>query len=99
MNARGNTPLGAALNITKKMIEDKEQIPSRAYRPTVVLVSDGDPNDAWQEPLQRFMTEGRSAKCYRMAMGIGAGSAGRSYEILKSFVSNGEQVFSAISPP
>ena len=51
MTAEGMTPLGTALEITKKMIEDKTQIPSRAYRPTVVLVSDGAPNDAWQEPL------------------------------------------------
>ena len=95
MTADGMTPLGLALDITKKMIEDKTQIPSRAYRPTVVLVSDGDPNDEWQGPLDRFMNEGRSAKCYRMAMGIGSGNQGRYYDILRSFVSNGEYVFSA----
>ncbi len=95
MTADGMTPLGLALDITKKMIEDKTQIPSRAYRPTVVLVSDGEPNDEWQGPLDRFMNEGRSSKCYRMAMGIGAGSQGRSYDILRSFISNGEYVFSA----
>ena len=54
------------------MIEDKDVIPSRAYRPTVVLVSDGRPGDSWENPLQAFISEGRSAKCDRMAMAIGA---------------------------
>ena len=56
----------------KAMIEDKDVIPSRAYRPTVVLVSDGGPNDAWENPLDAFIGDGRSAKCDRMAMAIGA---------------------------
>jgi uncharacterized protein YegL len=58
--------------MAKAMIEDKDVVPSRAYRPTVVLVSDGGPNDAWEKPLNAFISDGRSAKCDRMAMAIGA---------------------------
>jgi uncharacterized protein YegL len=68
----GMTPLGTALQMAKAMIEDKDVVPSRAYRPTVVLVSDGGPNDAWEKPLNAFISDGRSAKCDRMAMAIGA---------------------------
>jgi uncharacterized protein YegL len=72
LQADGGTPLGEALAIAKKLIEDKEALPSRAYRSAVVLVSDGQPTDAWQEALNALIKEGRSAKCDRMSMGIGS---------------------------
>lgn len=72
LTADGMTPLGEALRLAKDMIEDREETPGRAYRPTVVLVSDGQPNDSWEEPLRRFISEGRSSKCFRWAMAIGA---------------------------
>ncbi|MEI7775891.1 MAG: VWA domain-containing protein [Verrucomicrobiota bacterium] len=72
LSASGGTPLGTALKMAKAMIEDRDVLPSRAYRPTVVLVSDGRPGDSWESPLQAFMSEGRSSKCDRMAMAIGA---------------------------
>ncbi len=72
LEAAGNTPLGSALALAKGMIEDKNITPSNAYRPTIVLVSDGEPNDRWQEPLRLFVEEGRTAKCDRMAMAIGS---------------------------
>lgn len=71
LQANGMTPMGTALQMAKAMIEDKETTPSRAYRPTVVLVSDGQPNDSWERPLKDFISEGRSSKCDRMAMAIG----------------------------
>lgn len=72
LDASGMTPLGTALKMAKAMIEDKNVVPSRAYRPTVVLVSDGQPTDDWQQPLADFIKDGRSSKCDRMAMAIGA---------------------------
>jgi uncharacterized protein YegL len=72
LSAGGFTPLGTALQMAKAMIADKDVVPSRAYRPTVVLISDGQPNDDWEKPLADFIGEGRSAKCDRMAMAIGA---------------------------
>lgn len=71
LQADGMTPMGTALKMAKAMIEDKETTPSRAYRPTIVLVSDGQPNDSWERPLEDFISEGRSSKCDRMAMAIG----------------------------
>lgn len=72
LSASGGTPLGTAIAMAKAMIEDKDVVPSRAYRPTVVLVSDGRPTDSWETPLHGFIREGRSAKCDRMSMAIGA---------------------------
>jgi len=69
--AQGETAMGAALKLAKEQIENKEIVPSRAYRPTVVLVSDGAPNDNWELPMQEFVHEGRSSKCFCVAMGIG----------------------------
>lgn len=72
LSASGGTPLGTAIKMAKAMIEDKDVVPSRAYRPTVILVSDGRPGDSWKQPLQDFLSTGRSSKCDRMAMAIGA---------------------------
>lgn len=96
LEAYGMTPMGEAIRTAKAMIEDKTQIPSRAYRPTVVLVSDGAPTDDWKSALDAFMTkEARSAKCYRMAMGIGVERGTAEYDVLRQFVSSEEQVFEA----
>lgn len=72
LEAQGNTPMGTALRMAKDMIEDKETTPSRAYRPLVILCSDGAPNDDWEAPMDNFIKDGRSSKCDRMAMAIGS---------------------------
>jgi uncharacterized protein YegL len=87
MVASGNTPLGAALTIVTDLLEDRQQVPSRAYRPSVVLVSDGQPNDAWQEPLGRFLGSERASKAQRFALGIGADA---DLEILRKFLADPE---------
>ena len=71
LQANGGTPMGMALRMAKDLIEDKEIIPSKGYRPAVVLVSDGAPNDSWEEPMNNFIGGGRSSKCERFAMAIG----------------------------
>lgn len=84
MEADGCTAMGAALSLAKGLIEDKDVIPSRAYRPTVVLVSDGQPTDAWGHPLDALITDGRSSKCFFMAMGIGENPG---TQVLERFIS------------
>jgi len=71
MTADGGTPMGAAFDAATSMIEDRAQIPSRAYRPTIILVSDGRPTDEWQTPLKRLLGAERASKAARFAMGIG----------------------------
>ncbi|MBO7486538.1 MAG: VWA domain-containing protein [Spirochaetaceae bacterium] len=87
LEAQGNTPLGTALRMAKDMIEDKETTPSRAYRPLVILCSDGAPNDEWEGPMDSFIKDGRSSKCDRMAMAIGSDA---NEAVLKRFIEGTE---------
>lgn len=69
--AVGGTPMGAAMEIACEIIEDRELIPTRAYRPILVLVSDGHPTDDWQIPFKALLTSERAAKATRIALAIG----------------------------
>jgi uncharacterized protein YegL len=95
LSANGNTPMGEAFNTLSALVEDRNIVSSRAYTPTIVLISDGQPTDFnsngrnyldW-EPLKKVHTGVRSAKCQRLAMGIGADA---DVEMLKVFVNNPE---------
>lgn len=83
MDADGMTPMGGAIRMAKDLIEDNGIIKGRMYYPVVVLVSDGGPNDEWKKPLDDFIATGRTAKCQRMAMGIGEDA---NMAVLKKFV-------------
>ena len=83
LTASGMTPLGGALTILQNIIEDKEKVSSKGYRPSVILVSDGRPNDAWEQPLETFLTSKRTSKCERWALGIGQDA---DYQMLQRFL-------------
>lgn len=91
-HANGMTPMGTALKMAKAMLEDKETTPSHIYRPAVVLVSDGEPNDSWQPPLEDFIRNGRSSKCQRFAVAIGSDA---NQNILRRFCGVGDTLFYA----
>jgi uncharacterized protein YegL len=97
LTASGGTPLGAAIEVAKSLIEDRERTPGRAFRPLVVLVSDGQPTDSWKDKLEDFVSHGRSSKCDRMALAIGpeaVSGVGRS--TLEKFITGTEhRVFEA----
>jgi len=93
LEASGGTPMGAAFNIARELIEDRQVIPGRAYRPTIVLVSDGQPTDSWQEPLNALLESERGGKAFRMAMAIGADA---DHDVLQAFLGDPEaRVFQA----
>ena len=98
LTAGGMTPMGTALRMAKDMIEDKEVTPSRAYRPLVILCSDGEPNDSWEEPMNAFINV--KLGCFNiefihvchsiagaMAMAIGKEA---NQEVLKRFIEGTE---------
>jgi len=87
LGASGGTPMGAAFDTVREMVEDRSVIPSRAYRPTIVLVSDGQPTDAWQQPLEALLGSGRGGKAYRMALAIGADA---DHDVLQAFLADPE---------
>lgn len=69
--AAGSTPLGEACRLVQSMLEDKEMIPSRAYRPIVVLASDGYPTDDYQAAFDDLIQSERGQKATRFALAIG----------------------------
>jgi uncharacterized protein YegL len=98
LTANGNTPMGMAFEKVAEMIEDKNVVSSRAYTPTIVLISDGNPTDynpagksieeimAW-ESLMKIHSGIRCSKATKLAMGIGGDVDSN---ILKAFINNNE---------
>lgn len=71
MPASGGTPMGAAFDLARRLLEDKEAIPSRAYRPVLILLSDGLPTDDWEPAFDALTGSERAMKATRLAMAIG----------------------------
>jgi len=69
--ADGVTPMGAAFDLARQLLEDKDRIPSRAYRPVLILLSDGQPTDDWEAPFKALCESDRAQKATRIAMAIG----------------------------
>jgi uncharacterized protein YegL len=93
MTAAGRTPMGEAFLIAQQLIEDREMIPTRSYRPTIVLVSDGIPTDDWKTSLTSLLNSERASKATRFAMAIGDDA---NKETLKAFLGDNEaRVFEA----
>ena len=88
-NAEGRTPMGEAFSMVKNLIEDKEIIPSRSYKPTIVLLTDGVPTDDFLSPMNELINDGRSSKAFRIAMAIGDDA---DHNMLSKFVSSPENL-------
>ena len=93
-SAQGRTPMGQAFLMIKEMIEDRNIVPSRSYKPTIVLLTDGIPTDDYVSAMTTLINDGRSSKAFRIAMAIG-GDADRS--MLSKFVSSPELLVSGDS--
>lgn len=87
LGARGGTPMGAAFDLARELVEDRNAVPSRAYRPTLVLVSDGQPTPPGSEaePLRKLLESERGGKAFRMALAIGADA---DHLVLKAFLAD-----------
>ena len=84
MKASGKTPMGAAFKLVTELIEDRQKIPSRAYTPSIILISDGISTDEWEIPLKALLASERASKAARFAMSIGDDA---NQETLKIFLS------------
>ena len=97
--AAGKTWMGQAIDQAINILEDKNQVPERAYTPTIILLSDGLPSDCpgkmkpreydfsqW-EPLKRLHSSERLKRCPKLALGIGEGT---NYKMLNAFINNSE---------
>lgn len=87
LGASGGTPMGAAFELARTLVEDRNTVPSRAYRPTLVLVSDGQPTDEWKQQLDALLKSERGGKAFRMALAIGADA---DHAVLQEFLADSE---------
>lgn len=76
LRAGGHTPLGAALDLGVKQLEKRrsfyKQAGLPAYRPWIVTLSDGAPNDDWFGPAQDVRSRAERQKLFSVAVGIGS---------------------------
>jgi len=89
LGASGGTPMGGAFDLALELIEDRTIVPGRAYRPTIVLVSDGQPTPPGSEqgPLRGLLDSDRGGKAFRMALAIGADA---DHDVLEAFLADPE---------
>jgi uncharacterized protein YegL len=92
MSASGKTPMGSALSMATALLEDRAAVPSRAYRPTIIVVSDGRPTDEWKAPLEQLLNSQRASKAERFGMLIGAED---DEGVLQAFVGSEQPVIHA----
>lgn len=88
MEARGGTPLGAALGLADSVLHDESVVPVRAFSPTLVLVSDGMPTDEWEEALERLLDSPKGSNATRLAIAIGPDMTEQAKAVLRRFVSD-----------
>jgi uncharacterized protein YegL len=87
LKADGVTPMGAAFELARQLLEDKDRIPSRSYRPILILISDGQPTDDWEVPFKSLCSSERAQKATRIAMAIGPDA---DEAMLKEFANDAE---------
>lgn len=75
MELGGATSLGAGLTLAKAELETRRKMYQRAgissYKPWVIVMTDGEPNDAWQQPADDMRN--LSEKIGIMYLGVGIG--------------------------
>ncbi|MDI9941517.1 VWA domain-containing protein [Rhodococcus sp. IEGM 1351] len=87
LKAGGKTPMGHAFTLARELIENRDEISSKAYRPTIALVSDGLPVPALAGELEALIESDRGSKSSRFALAVGA-DADR--DLLARFTSGGD---------
>lgn len=82
----GNTDLGAALSLLAEQLK-MPPMPERALPPVVVLISDGQPTDDFEQGLANLMKQNWGIKAVRLAIAIGRDV---DEEVLEKFIGRGE---------
>ena len=95
MKPYGKTPMGEALRLVKDYIENTDSL-RKCARPVILLVSDGMPNDKdWEKSVDDFAGTGRTKRCERYALSIGAAEGTEQYEMLLRFTGDRESICKA----
>ena len=70
LEAQGFTDLGEALGLLARELR-VPPMPERALPPAIVLISDGQPTDDWEDALDLLLKEPWGARSVRIAVAIG----------------------------
>lgn len=74
--ADGMTSMGAALSMAKKDLEARRKLYRNngvsSYRPWVILMTDGEPNDDWEEPARDMRNLAEKGKIQFIGIEIGS---------------------------
>ena len=75
LNANGMTSMGAALEMAYRDLNNRRRMYRdngiSAYRPWVILMTDGGPNDDWENKYQQLQQLGERGKIQYLGIGIG----------------------------
>lgn len=85
MEAGGGTPMGAAFDLAREVLDDPASVSGRAFEPALVLVSDGEPTDEWESPLDDLLASRHGGKAMRISVGIGTDRTPQADEVLTRF--------------
>lgn len=74
-NAVGSTPLGKALNLALNEVSKQRTLFSDngipAYKPWIIILSDGMPNDDWQAAAQKAISQSNNGELVYLGVGVG----------------------------
>lgn len=83
LSASGNTPMGKAIELALDRVEDRKQIYKdngiAPYQPWIVLITDGQPTDKWENAAKRVRQAARDRKLSFYAIAV----KGANMEILR----------------
>ena len=72
--ASGNTPLGGAVEFALKRLNDREEEYKRNgvpyYQPWLIVISDGEPTDNWQQVAQEAKFQSANRKLVSLMVGV-----------------------------
>ena len=75
LEADGTTPLGEALTLATRELKERRRLYKSkgisSYKPWVILMTDGGPNDDWEEPAKAMRSLGEQRKLQYIGIGIG----------------------------
>ncbi len=78
LDANGGTPLGEALTLATRELKERRRLYKSkgisSYKPWVILMTDGEPNDDWEEPAKAMRSLGEQRKLQYIGIGIGEGA-------------------------
>lgn len=72
--ATGQTPLGSAVELALKRLEERKAEYKRNgvpyYQPWLVVISDGEPTDSWQQAAQEAKAQSANRKLVSLMVGV-----------------------------